>query len=157
MSNLQKAISLAVDAHFNQTRRNGEPYILHPIRVMLKMQTEEQKIVAILHDVIEDTSLTEEDLYLYGFSENVIKAIMLLTKSKDCNYEAYIDFIRRNEIARKVKIEDIKDNLDLEQLDRISEKDIARSQKYIRALAELIEAPKLKHIQKGVEEHTKEN
>ena len=135
MSTLQKAIEIAVKAHSDQKRKNGDPYILHPIRVLLKMETEEEKIIAILHDVVEDTVITEKDLIAAGFSDKVICMLQVLTHAKEESYDKYIDRILYYPTARKVKMADLQDNMNLDELPEITDYDIRRTQKYIKALA----------------------
>jgi (p)ppGpp synthase/HD superfamily hydrolase len=130
MSNLQKAIEIAVLAHSKQTRKNGEPYVLHPIRVMLKMNTEEEKIVAVLHDVIEDTKVTYKDLRDAGISERVIAGIRALTKQPGQTYEEYKEGVFASEDAMRVKMADLRHNTDIRRLKGVTEKDIARIAKY---------------------------
>lgn len=113
---LAKALNIAYSAHQGQIDKGGIPYIQHPIRVALNCLTDDEKIVALLHDVIEDTSVTVEELMNEGFNQNIIDAIISLTKR---NGEDYMTFIRRvssNELATLVKIQDLKDNMDLRRL-----------------------------------------
>ncbi|MBI3561652.1 MAG: GTP pyrophosphokinase [Gammaproteobacteria bacterium] len=123
---LDKAISLASKAHTGQVDKAGKPYILHPLRLMLKFNDEEEMIVAILHDVVEDSAITLEQLQLQGFSCSIVEAIGCLTKKHNETYEEFIARIKTNHLARRVKIEDIKDNLDLSRLTAITEKDLLR-------------------------------
>ena len=113
---LAKALNIAYSAHQGQIDKGGIPYIQHPIRVALNCLTDDEKIVALLHDVIEDTSVTVEELINEGFNQNIIDAIISLTQK---NGEDYMTFIRRvssNELATLVKIQDLKDNMDLRRL-----------------------------------------
>ncbi|MEG2656825.1 MAG: hypothetical protein RR891_11715 [Clostridium sp.] len=126
MNTLEKAISIAVKAHKNQKDKSGQPYILHPLHVMMKMKTEEEKIVGVLHDVVEDTSYTLETLENHGFSCEVIEAIDCLTKRNNEDYSNYIDRIASNPIATNVKIQDLEHNMDLKRLKDIKEEDILR-------------------------------
>ncbi len=137
MSDLDQAISIATKAHTGQRDKAGESYILHPLRIILKFQAEDEMIVAVLHDVVEDSSFTLESLKEYGFSEVVINAIASLTKSKSESYEDFVLRVSNNDLARKIKIEDIKDNLDLTRLDKVTDKDLARIEKYHQALKRL--------------------
>lgn len=142
MSDIDQALSIAIQAHAGQVDKSGQPYILHPLRLMLKFQSKDEMIVAALHDVIEDSSITFENLKELGFSEVVVDAIVSLTKN---NGEAYEDFVLRvsnNDLARKIKIEDIKDNLNLTRLEKITDKDLIRIEKYHRALKLLISISK---------------
>lgn len=113
---INKALKIATKAHDGQTDKGGQPYIFHPIRVALNCETEEEKIVALLHDVVEDTSVTLEDLKAEGFDDDIIKAVKCLTKRKGDDYEDYIVRVGRNLIARHVKIKDLEDNLDVSRL-----------------------------------------
>ena len=104
---------------------------------MLRMSTEKEMIVAILHDVIEDTSVTVEDLKAKRFAEDILTALSLLTKKRGQDYERYIAAISRNALARKVKIADLEDNMNLDELPEIRDKDLARNDKYRKALQRL--------------------
>ncbi len=132
---LDTAIKLATDAHAGQVDKAGQPYVLHPLRVMLAMKTTDERIVAVLHDVVEDTSWTCDDLYWqHGFKPEIVMAVAALTRGKN---EDYFDFIRRlapNPIARAVKIADIRDNLDAIRGLAEDTKATVRAEKYRRAL-----------------------
>ena len=132
MKNLEKAIKIAVDAHTGQTDKGGNPYILHPLRVMFNLNNESEKIVGVLHDVLEDTNVKIEDIKKEGFSVEVVDALILITKNVSQNYEDYIEGIKSNVIALKVKIADIEDNLDVKRLNIISEDDSIRINKYLK-------------------------
>ncbi len=134
MSNLDQAINIATKAHSRQTDKAGQPYILHPLRVMFKFQTEAEMIVAVMHDVLEDSDLTHDDLKKIGFSDAAIEAIDCLSKRDNENYESFILRVSENNLARKIKIEDIIDNLNLTRLKKITDKDLQRIEKYHRAL-----------------------
>jgi len=138
MSMLEKAIALAANAHAGQKDKAGYPYILHPLRVMLNMTTESEMIAAVLHDIVEDTQITSEELRRQGFSEDILDAVRLLTKQdKDKqDYLSYIGQIRQNPIARKVKLADLEDNMNIRRLkdqDYLNESDVARLKKYYQA------------------------
>ena len=136
--NLEKAIQIAVEAHAGTKDKGGKAYILHPISVMMRVETEEEKIVAILHDVVEDTDWTFDALRIEGFSETVIEALETVTKySEDEDYDEFIQRSLKNEIGRKVKTADLRENLDVTRIGELSEKDIARINKYKRALSVL--------------------
>lgn len=137
MSTLAKAIEIACKAHFDQVDKAGKSYILHPLRLMMKCQNEEEMMVAVLHDVVEDSDFSLHDLQEAGFSDSVIAAIDCLTKRKNEDYDDFIDRLSFNSLAKKVKIEDIKDNLDLSRISTINEKDLERIAKYHRALKKL--------------------
>ena len=134
---LTKALGIAVSAHEGQTDKAGKPYILHPLEVAAKQKTYEGVIVALLHDVVEDSEYTIEDLKKEGFPENVIEAVQLLTHEKGVPYADYIKAIYRNKIAKSVKIADLTHNSDLSRLPVVTEKDIERNGKYERALSYL--------------------
>lgn len=130
---LEKAISMAANAHAGQLDKGGQPYILHPIRVMLQCETIEEKTVAMLHDLLEDTDTTEADLRAAGFSDAVIEAVLLLTKEKGADYMAYIARICENRLAARVKLADLTDNMDLNRLPGLTRRDFERLEKYILA------------------------
>ncbi|MCL7422415.1 MAG: GTP pyrophosphokinase [Methylobacter sp.] len=134
MSDLDKAIAISSRVHSGQVDKAGQPYILHPLRVMLKFQNEHQRIVAVLHDVIEDSEISLDDLKRLGFSTTIIEAIDCLTKRNGETYEEFISRVSLNDLARNIKIEDIKDNMDLTRIDSINDIDLARVKKYHRAL-----------------------
>lgn len=133
MSNLQRALEIVVESHKDQRQKDGTPYALHPIRLSMSLQSEEQKIVALLHDVVEDTDWTFEDLVGEGFSENVIEALRLLTHTDGSPYPDYIERLSTNTLAKAVKKADLTDNMDLKRIPEPTEKDFARLQKYHRA------------------------
>ena len=104
---LNKALDIAYKAHLGQTDKAGAPYILHPMRVALHCQTEDEKIVALLHDVVEDTPITLEELKAQGFSDDVLAALKCLTKIKGEDYQIFIQRVATNPLAVKVKIQDL--------------------------------------------------
>ncbi len=116
MSTLDKAIEIAALAHAGQTRKNGTPYILHPIRVMLRQHTQDGMIVAILHDVVEDTDATLDDLRRAGFEDHILSAISLLTHADGAPYDDYIRRITENPLAVSVKIADLEDNVNTQKI-----------------------------------------
>ncbi len=130
MSNIDTAIAIAVKAHSGHTDIGGAPYILHPLRVMLKMKTEVEMIVAVLHDVIEDSELSIGSLEKAGFSKEIIEAIRIVTRTEFSSYDDYISTIQTNQIATKVKLADIEDNMNLLRLNTLDEKAIKRLHKY---------------------------
>ena len=147
--NLENAIKIAVEAHTGQVDKGGNPYILHPLRVMLSLDREEERIVGVLHDVVEDCAgWSWERLEAKGFSEEIIQALKSVSKtpeeeaeyrslSEDQRLDHYLEFIERakaNEIGRQVKAADIKDNLDISRIDDITQKDIHRLNRYKAAL-----------------------
>ena len=126
MNKYELALKIATEAHKGQVDKAGIPYINHPLTVASLVDTEEEKIVALLHDTIEDTNITEQDLLNYGFSNKIVKAVKLLTHNKNVPYMDYIAKIKDNELARKVKIADLTHNSDLSRLKGITEKDKKR-------------------------------
>ncbi len=136
--NLERAIQIAVEAHAGAKDKGGKAYILHPINVMMRVDTEEEKIVAVLHDVVEDTDWTFDELRKEGFSETIIEALNSVTKySEDEDYDQFVQRALENEIGRRVKIADLRENLDVTRIGELSEKDIRRINKYKRALKTL--------------------
>ena len=135
---LRNAVFISIKAHNKQLDRNGQPYICHPFRVMEAGQTIEEKIVGVLHDVIEDTPLTLTDLSAKGFSEEIIDAVHALSKLEQESYDHYIGRIKRNNLAVRVKLNDLTDNMDLRRLNELSDNDIERIRKYLKAYNELI-------------------
>jgi (p)ppGpp synthase/HD superfamily hydrolase len=138
MSILDTAIALACKVHAGQVDKSGAPYILHPLRLMLSFQHENERIVSVLHDVVEDGNVTLDDLRQLGLSEMVIEAINCLSKSPGESYEHFISRLSVNKLARKVKIADIKDNLDVTRLHSLNDLDLARVKKYNTALRYLL-------------------
>ena len=136
---LERAIQIAVEAHAGVKDKGGKAYILHPISVMMRCETDEEKIVAILHDVIEDTDWTFEALREEGFTDTIIEALKTVTKhSDDEDYDEFIQRSLKNEIGRKVKIADLRENLDVTRIGELTDKDIERINKYKMALATLL-------------------
>lgn len=134
MSNYELALKIATEAHKGQVDKAGVPYINHPLTVASLVDTEEEKIVALLHDTIEDTNITEQDLIDYGFPNEIVEAVKLLTHDKNVPYMDYVAKIKDNELARKVKIADLTHNSDLSRLKEITDKDKKRYEKYQKAL-----------------------
>ncbi len=129
----RKAMQIAFNAHKDQLDRSQVPYIFHPMHLAEQMDTEEECIVALLHDVVEDSEMTFEQLEK-EFSANVISALKLLTHDKAVDYMDYVKEIKKNPIAIKVKIADLTHNSDLSRLNVITEKDLKRKEKYQKAL-----------------------
>ena len=151
--NLEKAIKIAVEAHTGQVDKGGNPYILHPLRVMLSLNTEEERIVGVLHDVVEDCEgWTWQRLKEPGCSDEIIEALQSVSKTpeEEAEYRSlpenekldhYLEFIQRakaNKIGRSVKAADIRDNLDISRINDITEQDKSRLKRYQKAL-ELLE------------------
>lgn len=110
---LQKVLEFAIEKHKGQVDKLGNPYIFHPIGVALQMQTKEEKIVALLHDVLEDTDTSIEELKELGLSDKIIKSLQLLTRDKNVTYMEYIEKLSCDELAKSVKIQDLKNNMDM--------------------------------------------
>ncbi|BBP64267.1 MULTISPECIES: GTP pyrophosphokinase [Pseudomonas] len=134
MSTLERAISISALAHEGQTDKGGAPYILHPLKVMLRLSGDEERIVAVLHDVVEDTAVTLADLRDAGFSEATLNAIDSLTKRDGETYQAFIERAARDPMARRVKLADLAENSDLSRLGTPSQKDLERIAKYREAI-----------------------
>ena len=133
MATLENAIALAVEAHRGQKDKNGGPYILHPLRVMFRVETEVERIVAVLHDVVEDTGRTFDDLRALGFSEEVLQALDCVTKREGENYEDFVERSASNPIAHRVKLADLEDNMDVRRLLSVEDKDRDRLARYLKA------------------------
>ena len=145
MSTLERAIEIAVLAHKGTTDKAGQPYILHPLRLMFAVDGLDCKIVAVLHDVVEDSKPPHrwgiEELRAEGFSEPVLIALECVTAREGESYDQFIDRIMPNPLARRVKIADVTDNMNVTRLcAEISDKDVARLRKYRAALARLTES-----------------
>lgn len=130
---LEKAILFALKVHSGQKDKAGKEYILHPLRVMLCFENKQQQIVAILHDVLEDSDMTEQDLQKAGFSQQTIEAVVCLTKKEGECYFDYIERVKQNDIAREVKLADLEDNMNLNRIQNVTQKDIQRVEKYKKA------------------------
>jgi (p)ppGpp synthase/HD superfamily hydrolase len=133
MTLLEKAIEIALRAHAGQKQKDGSPYILHPLRVMGRVWRDEERMAAVLHDVIEDSAVTLEDLRKEGFPEEVVEAVRLLTHEEGVSYEDYVTRLKGNGMARRIKVADLEDNSDIRRLSGVEEKDIERLRKYHRA------------------------
>jgi (p)ppGpp synthase/HD superfamily hydrolase len=134
VATLENAIEIAARAHAGVRDKQGQAYILHPIRVMMGVESEEAKIVAVLHDVVEDTDITLDALRVEGFSEQVLDALSLVTHGKNQSYAEYVAACRSNQIARQVKLSDLRDNANLDRLLLRPEKydgDSSRMQRYV--------------------------
>ena len=131
MTLLEKAIIIASKAHNGQKDKAGCEYILHPLRLMLQMKTQDEKIIAIVHDAIEDSDYTIQDLRHEGFGEEILNPLELLTRNnKNVAYEDYIKKIKTNPVATKIKIADLEDNMDLTRIKDLKEKDLSRLKRY---------------------------
>jgi (p)ppGpp synthase/HD superfamily hydrolase len=138
MNIIDAAVALACRVHAGQVDKSGKPYILHPLRLMLKFEDVDEQVVSVLHDVVEDGDVTLEELRELGVSSAAVAAIDCLSKREGELYEDFIARIKPNDLARRVKIADIRDNMDLTRLPQVSDKDLQRVAKYHRALRELM-------------------
>jgi guanosine-3',5'-bis(diphosphate) 3'-pyrophosphohydrolase len=141
MATLERAIELAARAHAGQRDKGGQPYILHPLRVMMSMTRDAERIAAVLHDIVEDTPITFDDLVAEGFADEVVAAIRALTKFEGETREQAARRIVRDPIARAVKLADIADNMDLSRIPVPSERDHARLREYAVARDILLAGP----------------
>ena len=139
MADLQRAIEIAVLAHRGQMQRNGLPYVLHPFTLMLQMDSVTTQIIAVLHDVVEDSDWTLEDLAAEGFSPDIIAALDCLTHRPDERYEDYIERLILNPLAREVKRADLVDNMNIERIPELSDRDLKRLHRYHKAWRRLQE------------------
>ena len=133
------ALKLCFEAHKEQVDKSGMPYVFHPFHLAEQMNTEETTIVALLHDLVEDTDSTIEDLVDMGFDKSITDAIALMTHADNVAYMDYVRAIKDNPIAKAVKLADLKHNSDLTRLDTIDEKALSRREKYLKAIAILEE------------------
>lgn len=135
----KRALKLCFEAHKEQKDKSGMPYVFHPFHLAEQMETEQTVIVALLHDVVEDTDYTIEDLTAMGFEKAVTDALTLLTHDDATEYMEYVAAIKNNPIAKAVKLADLRHNADLSRVDVIDERVLARREKYLKALALLEE------------------
>lgn len=135
MSLLERAIALALEAHRGQVDRYGRPYILHPLYLMSQMESLAEMVTAVLHDVVEDTDYTLEDLQeQLGIGEEIATAVALLTHDKQATpYDEYVSRLKSNPIACRVKLADLRHNMDIRRMDEVRPKDMERLNKYRRA------------------------
>jgi (p)ppGpp synthase/HD superfamily hydrolase len=141
MATLERAIAIAAQAHQGQRDKAGQPYVLHPLRMMMRMETEREMIAAVLHDVVEDTEWTLADLRREGFAEDVLASVDCLTHREN---ESYADFIARaksDPVARRAKLADVEDNMDLRRLGEVRQKDLDRLRRYHSAWLDLVSPP----------------
>ena len=134
---LDKAIELARVAHKGQVDKGGHPYINHPLRVMNTVETVEEKIVAVLHDAVEDSDLTTDDLRSEGFSEEIVCAIAAITKLEGEKRKDYLKRVMNNPIALKIKIADMNDNADISRIPNPTDKDRERTRIYKKTIIKL--------------------
>lgn len=147
MSTLAKAIALAAEAHVDQVDKVGKPYILHPLRMMMRLAAQQSstdaptatdaQIVAVLHDVVEDTTITLDELRAVGFSAQIVEALDCVTRRETESYSEFIERSQSNELARIVKLADLEDNMDLTRLEALTEDAVARLERYHQAWCRL--------------------
>ncbi|OYO26432.1 HD domain-containing protein [Janthinobacterium sp. PC23-8] len=135
--NLERAIEIAARTHAGQVDKGGAPYILHPLRVMLRVAPGAQQIVAVLHDVVEDSEVTFEDLEREGFSAEVIAGLRAVTRIAGESYDDFVARAAQDPVAKKVKLADLMENSDLSRIAEPSQKDLERVAKYRRAMVYL--------------------
>jgi len=133
MPTLADAILLAAEQHRHQVDKAGQPYVVHPLRVMLALDTEPERLAGVLHDIIEDTDVTLDDLRVAGYPDEVLQALDCLTKREGETYEQFVERAGANPIARRVKLADLEDNLDLRRLSALSDRDVERLRRYLAA------------------------
>ena len=133
-----RALQIAIQAHREQKDKSGREYIMHPIRVAERCKDPWAKIVALLHDTIEDTGVTAEYLHSEGFPDEIINGVLSVTKREGETYEDFVRRAAKNPIGKEVKIADLEDNMDIRRLQKITEDDVARLRKYLRAWQYLI-------------------
>lgn len=131
----KKAMKLCFEAHKEQKDKSGMPYVFHPYHLAEQMEDEDTTVTALLHDVLEDTPLTLEDLRAMGFNERVLEALALMTHDESIPYMDYVAKLRTNEIARAVKLADLQHNSDLTRLDTVDDRALRRAGKYRQAIA----------------------
>jgi len=141
MPTLQDAIGLARQVHHGQLDKAGKPYIEHVLRVVSYLDAADDKIVGALHDVLEDSAYTAESLRRLGYPERIVRAVECLTKQDDEDYDHYIGRVMQDAIARRVKIADLKDNMDMARIAAPRAVDWERLAKYRRALQYLMTSP----------------
>ena len=137
---VETALRIALDAHRGQEDKAGRPYILHPLRVALAQSTDAAFCAALLHDAVEDTPLTLDDLRSAGVSETVVAAVDALTRREGESYNAYLARAGADPIAISVKRADLQDNLDVRRLRKVTDTDARRLTKYLGALSRLSDA-----------------
>jgi (p)ppGpp synthase/HD superfamily hydrolase len=139
MATVEKAVQIAAQAHRGQRDKAGAPYLLHPLRMMLRMESEAAMMAAVLHDVVEDSDWTLDQLRAEGFSEEVLQAVECLTHRSGESYDEFVARVQTNAIARQVKLADLEDNMNIRRMAEITPKDLARLEKYHRVWRTLTE------------------
>ena len=130
----KKALKISFEAHKDQVDKTGLPYVFHPFHLAEQMDTEDTIVVALLHDVAEDSAYTLGDLSQMGFGDTVMQALTLLTHDEEEDYMDYVRAIKTNPVAKAVKLADLRHNSDITRLDTVDEKALARREKYAQAL-----------------------
>lgn len=130
----KQALQTCFDAHKNQTDKTGLPYVFHPFHLAEQMQDEDTTIAALLHDVVEDTDYTFDDLQKMGFPAHILEALRLLTHDNDVPYMEYVAALKHNPIARAVKLADLRHNSDQTRVDHVDERMQQRFEKYAAAI-----------------------
>jgi (p)ppGpp synthase/HD superfamily hydrolase len=130
---LEDAIALAVAAHQGQRDKSGQPYILHPLRVMFRLDTDEERMTAVLHDVLEDTPHTAEELRGLGYPARVVDALERLSRRESESYEEFIERLAPDSLALRVKLADLEDNMDVRRLEKVGPKEAERLARYLKA------------------------
>jgi (p)ppGpp synthase/HD superfamily hydrolase len=133
MPDIEEAIRIAVEAHRGQKDRAGAPYILHPLRLLFRVQTDAERMAAVLHDVVEDSPWTLDDLRARGFAAEVVDAVDHLTRREGESYERFVERAAEHPVARRVKLADLEDNLDVRRIGHVGEADAERLNRYLRA------------------------
>jgi (p)ppGpp synthase/HD superfamily hydrolase len=139
MKLIETSLTIALRAYAGKVDKAGREYILHPLRVMAKMKTDEEMSAALLHDVLEDSEITAEQLLAEGIPTQVVEAVQYLSKHENEDYQDFVARLKKNELAAKVKLADIEDNIDVLRLNSLGENDLARIKKYHSAWRFLME------------------
>ncbi len=140
MATLERAIEIAVEAHRGQTDKAGQPYILHPLWLMQQFEDTEARIIAVLHDAVEDSDLSVAKLSSEGFDPKIVKAIDALTHRDDESYDDYINRVQTHPTALLVKLADLEHNMDVRRISQVQQRDLARLEKYHKTWHKLREA-----------------
>ena len=139
MKLIEASLTIALRAYAGKVDKAGREYILHPLRVMAKMKTDEEMSAALLHDVLEDSEITAEELHTEGIPAQVVEAVQYLSKHENEDYQDFVARLKKNGLAAKVKLADIEDNIDVLRLNSLGENDLARIKKYHSAWRFLME------------------
>ncbi len=137
MSTFEDALAIAVQAHRGQVDKAGEPYIMHPLRVMMRVTTPVERIVAVLHDVVEDSPTTLDDLRAAGFGEEIVRAVDHLSRRDGETYEDYVERAAQDPLAHRVKLADLEDNMTITRLQTLDARAVERLGRYMRAYRRL--------------------